>query len=118
MRTLLFPFVFLLIIFGSCSKKSANNQMPADIIPKAKFIKVMTDCRLAESAITLAMSKGEDRDKVTQYFYKSVWNKHKITVRDFDASIEYYSKNPKVMDEIFQKVVTNLSEMQSKVDYE
>lgn len=118
MRKLLFPLLFLILLLVSCNKKTANNQPPADIISKEKFILVMTDCRLAESAIALSMSKGENKDKVTQYFYSSVWKKHKITHRDFDASIQYYSKNPKMMDEIFQKVVTNLSEMQSKVDYE
>ena len=119
MRTYLVLIFFLVFTLNSCnSDKKMEISIPKNIIEKDSFIVVMTDFRLVEASIRQMVAKGENSQKMTKYYYSFILKKHKITYEDFDYSLKFYSKDPKEMDEIYSKVVSNLNEMQSKVSVE
>ena len=105
---------FLILLFSCGNKDSKMEEKPGDVLEKDTFIVVMIDFRLAEAAIRQMIIKGEDSRKATKYYYDFMLKKHKIRMKDFEASLRYYSKDPEEMDEIYTKVVAKLSELQSK----
>jgi hypothetical protein len=114
MRNIIYIFIALVFVVSCRSESKESTSTSSLILQKDTFISVMTDFRLAESAIRHMISLGEKPEKMTQYYYSFMLKKHKISMNDFNASLKYYSQNPKEMDEIYNKVVVRLSEIQSK----
>lgn len=103
----------------SCNnKKNTVTIAPGNVLKKDSMVVIMTDFRLVEGAIRQMVTKGENSQKMTKYYYSYILNKHKISIEDFNTSLKYYSKDPKQMDEIYSKVVANLNEKLPKRDDE
>lgn len=47
--------------------------------------------------------------------YVVLFKKHKVTPGQFQASVEYYTRHPDVLNDIYDDVITNLTEMESEL---
>ena len=108
-KQLLF-FIFTLAIL-SCNNN--NNVIPKDIIPKEKMVAVITDIELTEALIKLKFSNKDSSINQGKLF-NEVYQNHNTSEEHFNESIEYYSKQPKVLDSIYVKVIAKLSQIQAE----
>lgn len=111
-------FISVFFLF-SCSYEPGVNA-PDNLLSKEQMIAVLYDLGLAEAAYrgrhhkdTLAEEKV--RERVLYNF-----EEHKTTKKQFEASYDYYMKQPEMLVEIYNEVLarysTRLSEVEEKVD--
>jgi len=87
---------------------------PEKIIPKQELIEILTDLQLIEAGFTMS----ENRiyvGKVKPKYYQAVLDKHDLTLGQLRENVNYYQATPKVMEEIYESVLANLSKIQSDV---
>lgn len=111
---LLKPLVFLLIFAGivSCSSEE-EIKIPANILSKEEYTRVLTDLALAESAANLNI-KNVKMEKTDSTYAFDPLMENKISKAKYDSSSLYYAEHPELYKEVYDEVLKRLSEMQSK----
>ena len=112
MRTIFIYIVFSSILFFSCETKETDIEIPPNVLSEDKLVKVLTDCYLGEGAsgINVKNVTGEKFDSA--YLFNPL-NDNQISRELFDSSISFYSKHPKVLKIIYDRVLDRMSQMQA-----
>ena len=110
MRYLLVLLTAFLIFPVSCSDDSKEH-----IIPKKELIPLLVDMHLMDAML----ANSEVREKLVQRdtinYYETVLEEHGYTKARFDSSINYYSRDLKKFDKIYQEVLARLSQKETRV---
>lgn len=112
---MIFPFMLLTVLLVSCKTDTSSRDYTQAPIAENEFVKILVDVRLAESIIRKQSSKVENTENITRQLYASIFEKYGITQEDFESSIKLYSSNPDKMYYINEKVVEELSKLESEV---
>ncbi|MBP7496715.1 MAG: DUF4296 domain-containing protein [Bacteroidales bacterium] len=105
-------FFLLLIILNACTNKTAK-QADSGIIHRDTMISILTDINIAEAILTIN-ENAKDSNKLATGYYKSIFDKHKTTKEQFETSFKYYSKNPELINKIYDEVINNLTRLQEE----
>ncbi len=111
-------FVFLLLIFTSCTQYEANKiKAPKDLINIESFKSIMLDMRMTEVIIRqdITKSTGNKSKEITRKHYKNLFKKHHVSQERFQSSLLYYTNNPKLLNEINNAVVDSLNILREKI---
>lgn len=109
--------IALSVIFALNSCYNVNESettTPEKIIPKEKLINILTDIQIIEAGFTINKNRvfaGELKPK----YYQAVLDSNGITLQQLRENINYYQSTPKLMEEIYESVLANLSKIQSEV---
>ena len=88
---------------------------PKNILSEKKMVAVITDLNLAEGTLSAAGISWTDKQKKEAY-YNYVLEKHGITFAQLDTSFVWYARTPAKLEEIYEKVNSNLTTMQSELE--
>ena len=112
MRTTFIYIVFSSVLFFSCETKETDIEIPPNVLSEDKLVKVLTDCYLGEGAsgINVKNVTGEKFDSA--YLFNPL-NDNQISRELFDSSISFYSKHPKALKIIYDRVLDRMSQMQA-----
>ena len=106
--------IFFLSFLAACSGDSKVN-IPDTVLPEEKMADVMVDIHLLEAALNISTY---NKDRVTTGNINpssDILKKNHITKKQFDTSFDFYSRNPKLLGEVYQLVLNDLSKMQAQV---
>lgn len=103
----------LLFLFASC-KESGVIPQPEGLLSQDEMVAVLTDIHLIEGARTGLVIMGDSVGGVNEH-YKAFFEKHNVTQSQYDSSFVYYSKNPIIFDKIYERVIENLSVIESEI---
>jgi hypothetical protein len=98
---------FILIFFTGC----IFDRVPEGIIHKKEMISLLTDIHLVDAYTGML-----GQDTVKQFaanLYNTVFNKHHTDSVQFRKSLQYYSKEPQSLFDMYQKVQENLDNLDS-----
>jgi len=106
-----FYFLFLLaLMLVSCSRQEP---IPKQIIVKDTFANILADMHVFEAANAL----GHLDSSLTGYnaisYQLGIYKKYHITKGQFDSSYAFYSERPDLFTEVYEKVMSNLSQRQA-----
>ena len=111
--------ILLLVIslFTACTDSNIIN-IPDTILSKEKMAEVLVDVHMQESSMNIT---GVSTNKIELALSDislnlDVLKKNKITKKQFDESFNFYTSHPKLLSEVYQLVLTNLSKMQAEVN--
>ncbi|MCD4746132.1 MAG: DUF4296 domain-containing protein [Bacteroidales bacterium] len=109
--------ILLLVTQLSCNNIS-NHQKPTpeNLISRNEMVDIFVDIQLVEAILTQKQKKTPDIKFHTNNYYKSIFEKHNITQKDFEENLQYYQQNIEKLDEIFADVITHLSMKQSEIN--
>lgn len=113
MKKLIPIFILLAVGVYACTGGEEKVKVPEDVIPPSEMIGLMVDVHLAEAAIHQQQQKGADVPALTLTCYRSVMEKHGLQPGDFTKSMEFYSHHPRLLRQIYEQVVSELSTRQS-----
>jgi hypothetical protein len=102
--------IFLLPLLFSCSDPDVI-VVPDSVLPKEKMADVMVDIHLLEATLNIHAG-GNDKDLVPAKI--NIYEKHQISKTQFEESYKFYTENPELLAEIYQKVLDNLSKLQAE----
>lgn len=101
--------VAAIAVFASCS----NDEK---VLSKRKMASILTDIHIADAVLNTQrydLNRLENLDSL--YLYKEVFEKNDVTRDEFVSSLQYYSKYPRRLDEIYTLVVNDLSSRQESL---
>jgi len=101
-----FALIFVLI---SCGEEGAA--VPSGIIAEDKMIAVITEIELTQALIKLKFS-NRDSTINQQELFNEVYTDFEITEEQFNNSLSFYCKEPKLLEGMYIKVINSLSEKQ------
>lgn len=102
----------LLIGFSACSKNQAN--IPSNIIPKDSMVLIMSDIHIAEAAVKTAAADTNYKLNI-KTFYDHIYKKYNTTDSNFNKSLKFYTDNPALLEEIYQKIAEEMSRKEAEV---
>lgn len=107
-------FIILCSLLFSCAEE-VQKTIPKDVFSKEKMAAVLLDMHLMEANMSLNAYNLSipANNKIVIGF--DVFQKHKITKKQYNESFEYYSLNPEQLTEVYQLVLEELSKMQAEV---
>ncbi|WP_026899397.1 DUF4296 domain-containing protein [Daejeonella oryzae] len=106
---------FILLFFGLVLLSACDQQKaPKGIMENKKMVTVLTDVHLMDAYISMIPYNDSVLKQQSLRYYDAIYKKHKISRRDFDKSLEYYSKQPKVLDSMYSQVITNLNKKEKE----
>lgn len=106
MKKSLLPLLFILLC--GCS----SDPKPDGIIDTATMTAFLTEAHLIESYDFIAVQPHRDSlAPRTAAATDSLLNKYGITAADYDSSLSYYLLHPKILEDIYSRVVNNLRDI-------
>lgn len=105
----------LLLLLVACEDKGPPPP-PDNAIEKEKFVTVMVDMHLTESAINQKFRRLNDTTNVAYSYYKHLFDKHAINQTDFDSTFNYYLRYPALMLEIYKQVNDSLAALSQDLE--
>jgi hypothetical protein len=113
-----FILIALFLIISSCQSRRSKLDRK-NLISEKELVPILTDIYLTDGimASPRIIMKYPLLDSISTYNY--IIEKHGFTKENMDKSLKYYFiKNPKKLIRIYDKVLGNLSEMESRVQKE
>jgi len=98
---------FIILHFSSCQRDEA------EILSSSEMRKVLVDLHLLEGMFSATQPPLTEREQV--YYYEALFRKHEITRADFDSSLVYYTRNPKIYERIYSRVLADLNLLNEEV---
>ena len=92
-------YLLLLILLSGCTMR------PWGVLSHDDMVAVLLDVHVAESAMKVIDTSAKRIEK--QEYYNTVFAKHGTTKAQFDNSLDWYARHPKLLVEIYDDV-TNL----------
>jgi Domain of unknown function (DUF4296) len=107
MRKTYISIILVSLFFFSCNEKA---EIPSDVLSKDKMTLVLTDIGQVEAQIqSSGLERNDSTKKVAYGYYKSIFQKHKITPEQFRKSFDFYTAHLEMMDAMYDTVIVNLS---------
>ena len=105
-----------LLLVQSCNKTSKTGISSSEVLQEKEMVKVLTDLYLAEGLLGYPPVRGEFSEKDSTENYNDVIKSHGYTKEEVDRSIRYYFiDRPGKYEEIYNRVIENLSGMEADV---
>ena len=109
-------YILVYLFFTACSGEQ-EIKIPDNVLSKDKMAQVMLDIHLMEASMNLT---GGNPNKIdlpgsSVPLNIDVLKKNNITKKQFDDSFSFYTNNPELLSEVYQKVLNELSKMQAEV---
>lgn len=104
--------VFLLLFLFSCGQEEKKVVIPSDVLLKEKMAKVLTDIHLAEAESNVkALPDSIPSKKLS---FQKIFDKNNISKEQYEKSLKFYIDHPKLLGEVYDKVLIELSKMQTE----
>lgn len=97
-------FLSACVFFYSCEE-----EIPEKVLSKDKMVNILKDLHLGEAYVNVNYSLNDSSKYMYHKFEDSTLKAHGTDEVTFDSSMAYYSRNIKLLDEIYALVVDSLS---------
>lgn len=96
----------------SC-KEEVKKEIPAEVVTKEQMIQIFADIHIAEAAMYENRFYPDSFKVNKPMLYNQLLKSHKLTQENFDKSYDYWSTEPKVIDDIYEQVIIELTKRES-----
>lgn len=104
----------LFIIFLVLSCNLGKNEIPGNILPKNKMIPILIDIHIAEASVQENGVVGDSAIQKAKDYYAYIYKLHDVTAEQFEVSFDYYCRNLSLMNEIYDKMIEELSKKEGQ----
>lgn len=101
-------YVLLLILLSGCG------MCPWGVLSRNEMVAVLLDVHVAEAAMKVVDTSAKRIEK--QEYYNIIFEKHNTTKEQFDKSLDWYARHPKVLVEIYDDVKKEAERLQERVE--
>ncbi len=106
-------FAVSVLLFSACKPVSEENEVvPESLLTEDQLVKVLTDAYLAEGATGINI-KNVTGPKFDSAYVFNPLKDNGIEKIKFDSTIAYYTRHPKKMKIVYDKILDKLSVIQA-----
>lgn len=109
----------LLLFCCGCKSKKQVLDKPEGLINRSTLTEILAEAYVIESTVHLSADSINKRD-LTQQFYKELFERHHITKKQFESSLDYYIANEttaeKLLTEVSKKIEIRRQECKEELD--
>jgi predicted transposase YdaD len=106
-----FIFIVGLTLILSCEQEK-------EIIPRKDMTSILVEVHLMDGSVEISRYEKNINLPDTLNLYKAVLEDYGYTREQFEASLQYYSKNLRKFDRIYQEVLSRLNQMETEAKEE
>ena len=110
MNKLFIILSFIFLAFVACDKLPVEK--PENLIKEKKMIDMLVDIHIAEAAYNHMRYDSIVRNSSSANFYYSILEKYEVPDSVFEKSFIFYASVPKNFEEMYRKVMNQLSEIE------
>ncbi len=110
-QALIIIFLSAMFIVWGCSKDRK-------VIPRDDMVSILVKIHLMDGAAQIGQYNPDVTIPDTMDVYKVVLEDYDYTRAQFDSSLQYYSKNMRQFDRIYQQVLARLNKMETAAQEE
>lgn len=109
-------FVLLVICLGMACQHPKERVKKTEIIPKENLVPVLAEIHLADALLQMSEVRQNypGRDSISNY--QDILKKHGYTKEMFDRTIEFYENDPDELNDLYEEVVSELTQLQSEIN--
>ena len=104
MKNLIIIFICI-FFFASCGR----NRLPEGILVEDKMVQILIDIHLAEGLVSTFPIPFDSSRKLYPYLEAELFFKHNVSDSVFIQSLEYYMRDPVIMDRLYARTIDSLS---------
>jgi len=101
-------FVGFMLLFSACDGR------PRGIISQGKMANVLTEMHKTDALLDERGLTNTSYSTKASY-YNFIFKKYDISKAEFDSSLVWYTKNPQIFNNVYDKVVVQLTDLQKDV---
>ena len=117
LRAIVFTLLFFSVsVSPSCSGKKNMEKVPVEFIQPDSMVLVLADIHIAESKILTTGNPDSTAKANLASYYKFVFDKYKVDNIRFKKSFDYYSNHVSLMNDVYDKVIDELSKRQAEIE--
>jgi hypothetical protein len=105
--------LFMIILSSLVSCKQINDDKPSDLIPQKQMIEVLVDIHVADAVVEQKYGTANPNLALTSALYSRIYQNYNITAAQYKTSYKYYEAHPKLMDDMYEQVITELSKKEA-----
>jgi len=109
---LIFYFLFLIVFVSSCSQKKESAKLK-HLLKEDKMVEVMVDVHIFETMVENSKMSKDSLSLYAKRNYLYLFKKHDITEQEFNQTFNFYENNPEKMDDLYLKIVDELSKKEA-----
>ncbi|MCF8464527.1 MAG: DUF4296 domain-containing protein [Flavobacteriales bacterium] len=109
-------FLCSFFVFLSSCQQGKKPETPAYLIDEDKMVHIMVDMHIVETASNLKVFPPDSAQQMYQNDFASIYLTHEVTKAAFDSNLQYYSTRTDQMNVIYDRILEELSEMESEVN--
>jgi hypothetical protein len=112
----IFGAFLLLISLGSCYHTAPDPAFDMQLVLSSdSMVSLLTDIHLVDGIITDLKAKKIPASHLSSEYFEIILQKHNIDKAVFDESMRYYAFHTEDLNEIYEKVIINLSKRESLI---
>ncbi len=112
-------FSIILLLLGSCYQDQSENEFTETTttnISEEKMAEILTDFYLVQSNLRYLQERRIPFEGTPGKLHYLIFKKHDISVEEFEVSFTHYKYNLEAYDRIMEKVLENLSKIETEVN--
>jgi hypothetical protein len=114
MRATYLVLLVFFILFGC--QHTSNIKKPKDCLSEVEMSTLLKDLHLAQARIMLLNPVGDSLKRSYQREYAKVFSIHHTNTLIFRNSLQYYCSEPEKFDQVYSKIIVDLSQLELKND--
>ncbi|HEY0261933.1 MAG TPA: DUF4296 domain-containing protein [Chitinophagales bacterium] len=110
--------LLLTLSFFSCRQNIDKPKKPAVFLEQKAMGNLLTEIHLSDAIAQEKANGNLDLEKnLSQQGLNQILQNHKLRKTSFDSLYAYYIKQPELMNEMYQHIITNLSKKQAELTH-
>jgi hypothetical protein len=105
--------LILLIVIATASFACGNNDRPANLLDKDQMVALMVDIHMVEGIASSLPIAYDSSKKLYPYLEHQVFEKHGVPDSVYVASLQYYLRDAKTMEELYNRTIDSLTVRQN-----
>ena len=85
------------------------------VLSSKKMVELFTDIQLLDGIVILQQRENKDPKRLANEMFPDILENHQVSREEFDESMRYYTYHTEQLNKIYEKVITNLSKMESGI---
>ncbi len=108
----------LIFVLSSCYHENKSNvPIPEKLLSKKEMAEILTEIQITEAGFSVNVNRKFAK-KLKPEYYSKILSDHSVTMHQFKENLNYFYQSPKIMENIYETVLANLSKIKSSIAVE